>query len=216
MRTLKKTLILSLAFGLSLLALSLGTSPSASAESETSGDYVYIAKAGDSYTELARSSVIKFDQSTDEFELNTAQVTAAETWVTQEAGSPQINLGSQVTVSKASVEKFAKQAAELTDSAKGRWQKYADASSISVGELKDKVRSTVSEDTAQAEEQNESDQQKSTEEQSNNDQNTSDDNKSEDKKDDNKASRRWIVIAIVVLLVLAAVTLIRSSNAKDE
>lgn len=216
MRILKKTLILSLAFGLSLVALSLGTSQSASAESETSNDFVYTAKAGDSYTELARSSVIKFDQDSDEVELNAAQVTAAETWVTQEAGSPQINLGSQVTVSRASVEKFAKQANGLDDSAKGRWQKYADASSISVGELKDKVRTTVSEDTAQAEEQTESEQQKSAEEQSKNDQNTSDENKSEDNKDDNKASRRWIVIAIVVLLVLAAVTLIRSSNAKDE
>lgn len=215
MRALKKTLILSLAFGFSLLALSLSSSPSVSAESETDTNYVYTAKAGDSYTELARSSVIKYDLGTDDLELNAAQVTAAETWVTQEAGSPQVNLGAEVNVSKESVEKFAKQAADLDDSAKARWQKYADVSSISVGELKDKVRTTVTEDTAQAEEEAMTEEQKATEDQAKTDQ-AAEDEKNNENNDDNKASRRWIIIAIVVLLVLAAVTLIRSSNAKDE
>lgn len=214
MRALKKTLILSLAFGLSLVALSLSTSPSVSAESETDTNYVYTAKSGDSYTELARSSVIKYDQSNEELDLNAAQVTAAETWVTQEAGSPQINLGAEVSISKASVEKFSKQAGSLDDAAKSRWQRYADVSSISVGELKDKVKPTVTEDTAQAEEQAKTEEQKATEEaaQTNNEQAKTEDNKDENQ----KSSRRWIVIAIVVLLVLAAITLIRSSNTKDE
>lgn len=72
MRTFRKTLILSLAFGLSLVALSLGTSPSTSAESESDTAYVYTAVSGDSYTELARSSIIKYDQDNDDIDLNAA------------------------------------------------------------------------------------------------------------------------------------------------
>lgn len=221
MRTLRKTLILSLAFGFSLLALSLVTGGSASAETETSSDnYVYVAKSGDSYTELARSSIIKYDESNNDLSLNAAQVTAAETWVTQEAGSPAINLGSEVSVSKASVEKFAKQAAGLDGAAKARWQKYADASSITNGELKDQVLSTVDEDNSTSSDTS-SDQQSSTESESSDsskaaDSQSSDANKTEENKDDKKSSKRWVVVAIVVLLVLAALTLIRSSNAKDE
>lgn len=221
MRTLRKTLILSLAFGFSLLALSLATGGSASAETETSSDnYVYVAKSGDSYTELARSSIIKYDESNNDLSLNAAQVTAAETWVTQEAGSPAINLGAEVSVSKTSVEKFAKQAASLDDAAKARWQKYADASSITNGELKDKVLSTVDEDNSTSSDTS-SDQQSSTESESSDsskatDNQSSDASKTEENKDDKKSSKRWVVVAIVVLLVLAALTLIRSSNAKDE
>lgn len=221
MRTLRKTLILSLAFGFSLLALSLTTAGSTSAETENTAstdNYVYIAKSGDSYTELARSSVIKYDQSNNEIELNAAQVTAAETWVTQEAGSPAINLGSEVSVSKASVEKFAKQAASLDDATKARWQKYADVSSISNGELKDKVLPTVSEDQAAAENNtSESSNEEQDQTSENTEEQNSEESKTEESKDENKkSSKRWIVIAIVVLLVLAALTLIRSSNAKDE
>jgi lipopolysaccharide export LptBFGC system permease protein LptF len=219
MRILRKTLILSLAFGFSLLALSLTTSSSAAAESADS--YVYTAKSGDSYTELARSSIIKYDQSNKDLELNAAQVTAAETWVTQEAGSPAINVGQEVSVSKTSVEKFAKQASSLDDSAKARWQKYADASSITNGELKDKVLPTVDEDQA-ASSNSESSDSSSTDQSSDasseeNKTESADQTKTEDNKDgEKKSSKRWIVVAVVVLLVLAALSLIRSSNAKDE
>jgi cobalamin biosynthesis Mg chelatase CobN len=220
MRILRKTLFLSLAFGLSLIALSLTTSGSASAATEADS-YIYTAKSGDSYTELARSSVIKYDQGNNEIELGIAQVTAAETWVTQEAGSPAINVGQSVSVPKASVEKFAKQAAALNDAAKARWQTYANASSISVGELKDKVKATTSEDTtAQAQtESNTADdatEGEGTQTDEAQTEATTDEAKTEDNNDDKKSSRRWIVIAIVVLLVLAAVILIRSSNARDE
>jgi hypothetical protein len=214
MRILKKTLTLGLtlsfAFGLSLLALSLsGGSASAASQDDT-----YTAKAGDSYTELARSSVIKYDQATDSLTLNAAQVTAAETWVTQEAGSPAINVGQTVTVSKTSVEKFAKQAAELSDAAKARWKKYSDVSSISNGELKDKVKSTTSEDTTARVEA-----EKKAKEESTDANKDSSEEQAEDKEDDEnatKTSRRWIIVAIIVLLVLAAVTLIRSSNVKED
>ena len=211
MKIFKKTLILSLAFGISILALSLTTSSntSAASQAESEANYVYTAQSGDSYTELARASIIRYDLDTDSVELNAAQVTAAETWVTQEAGSPQINAGQEVLVSKESVKKYSEQAASLSDSAKSRWQAYADKGSITNGELKDKVRSTVSEVAAKTEADK-----KAAEQQNNNQENT--DNKTEDKQDDKKSSRRWVVVAIVILLVLAAVTLIRSSNQKDE
>ncbi len=204
MKFLKKSLFLSLAFGLSLLTLSLvsQTKTSAASQAETEANYVYTAQPGDSYTELARASIIRYDLDTEDVDLNAAQVTAAETWVTQAAGSPQIYVGQEVLVSKDSVQKYADQAASLDDSAKGRWQVYADKGSITNGELKDKVRDTVSEVAAKTAAQ------KAKDEASKNDQ--------EEKQDDKKASRRWVIVAIVVLLVLSAVTLIRSSNQKDE
>jgi hypothetical protein len=209
MRILKKTLTLSLAFGLSLLALSLTTTPSVAAEAatETETNYVYTAKAGDSYTELARSSLIKYDLDTEEVQLNAAQVTAAETWVTQEAGSPAINVGQEVSVSKASVEKFAKQAAELSDAAKARWQTYADASSITNTSLDEQVRTTTSEDEAMEMAEQEAQAQ------------ASDEAANQDEQSDEagqSSSRRWVILAVVALLVLAAVSLVRSSNQKDE
>lgn len=213
MKIFKKTLVLSLAFGLSILALSLTTTSNTSAatQSESEANYVYTAQSGDSYTELARASIIRYDLDTDNLELNAAQVTAAETWLTQDAGSPQINVGQEVLVSKDAVKKFSDQAAGLSDSAKARWQSYADRGSITNGELKDKVRQTVSEVAAKQEADK-----KAAEQQNNNQQENSENNTEENKSNDKNSSRRWVIVAIVVLLVLAAVTLIRSSNQKDE
>lgn len=207
MRTLRKSLFVFLAFGLSVLALGVvGTGSASAAE----GDFVYTAKSGDSYTELARSSVIKFDQESEDVSLNAAQVTAAETWVTQEAGSPAINVGEEVIVSRTSVEKFAAQAGGLDDAAKSRWQSYADRSSITVGRLEDKQKPTTEEDRAQ--------EQANSRQSNNNQEQSSERNREENESGstENPSSRRWIIIAIVVLLVLAAVTLMRSSNKKDE
>ena len=208
MRFLRKTLFFSLAFGLSLVALSLGNSQSASAATpaEAEANYVYTAVAGDSYTELARASVIRYDLDTESIDLNAAQVTAAETWVTQDAGSPQIQVGQEVLVSKESVQKYSDQAASLSEETKTKWQAYADKGSITNGELKEKVRATVSEVVAKVEAEKKASEQKAEE--------TS--KAEEASKTDSKTSRRWVIIAIVILLVLAAVTLIRSSNQKDE
>lgn len=208
MRFLRKTLFFSLAFGLSLVALSLGNSQSASAATpaEAEANYVYTAVAGDSYTELARASVIRYDLDTESIDLNAAQVTAAETWVTQDAGSPQIQVGQEVLVSKESVQKYSDQAASLSEETKTKWQAYADKGSITNGELKEKVRATVSEVVAKVEAEKKAAEQKAEE--------TS--KAEEASKTDSKTSRRWVIIAIVILLVLAAVTLIRSSNQKDE
>lgn len=213
MRILRKTLFLSLAFGLSLVALSLGTAQktSAASQAESEANYVYTAVAGDSYTELARASVIRYDLDTESIDLNTAQVTAAETWVTQDAGSPQIQVGQEVLVSKDSVQKYFEKAAGLSDDSKSKWQVYADKGSITNGELKDKVRATVSEVVAKVEAEKKATEQKAEEARQATEEASRDDNES-----DKKSSRRWVVIAIVILLVLAAVTLIRSSNQKDE
>lgn len=211
MKLLRKTLFLSLAFALSLIALSLGTSSKASAASpeQTEANYVYTAQAGDSYTELARASVIRYDLDTESIDLNAAQVTAAETWVTQAAGSPAIYVGEEVLVSKESVQKYSEQAAGLSDEVKSKWQVYADNGSITNGELKDKVRATVSEVAAKVEAEVKQAAQEKVDA-------VNEAKAEEEKKDDKKASRRWVIVAIVILLVLAAVTLIRSSNQKDE
>lgn len=213
MRILRKTLLLSLAFGLSLVALSLGASQktSAASQAESEANYVYTAVAGDSFTELARASVIRYDLDTESIDLNAAQVTAAETWVTQDSGSPQINVGQEVLVSKELVQKYSEKAAGLSDEVKSKWQSYADKGSITNGELKDKVRATVSEVAAKVDANKKASEQKTEESKKSSEESSKDDSKS-----DKKASRRWVIVAIVLLLVLAAITLIRSSNQKDE
>ena len=197
---LRKIILTSFALGLSLVALNVGSPASVSAESENNDSYVYVAKAGDSYTELARSSIIKFDEANDKVELNTAEVTAAETWLTQDAGSPAIQVGQEVKVSKANTEKFAKQADELSDEAKNLWQGYADKSSISNTDLKDQVKE---EGTA-------------TETPKDTEQSKVEDDKKNSENTEKKSSKKWLILAIVVLLILAAVSLIRSSSSDKE
>lgn len=208
MKFFKKTLILTLTFGLAIFALSISSSSSVSAASQqqTGANYVYTAQPGDSYTELARASIIRYDLDTEDIDLNAAQVTASETWVTQDAGSPAIYVGQEVLVPKESVQKYSEKAASLSDEVKNKWQVYADKGSITNGQLKDKVRETVSETAAKTAAIKKAAEQKS--------QNEAGEN--EEKKDDKKTSRRWVIIAIIVLLALAAVTLIRSSSQKDE
>lgn len=208
MKLLKKTIFLTLAFGMSLFALSIGAAKptSAASEEQSAANYVYTAQSGDSYTELARASIIRYDLDTEDIDLNAAQVTAAETWVTQDAGSPAIDIGQEILVSKESVQKYAEKAASLSDEAKSRWQTYADKGSITNGQLKDKVRETVSEVAVKTAAIKKAAEQKSKNEAG----------EQEEKKDDKKSSRRWVIIAIIVLLALAAVTLIRSSSQKDE
>lgn len=211
---LRRIILTSFALGLSLVALNVGSPASVSAESENNDSYVYVAKAGDSYTELARSSIIKFDEANDKVELNTAEVTAAETWLTQDAGSPAIQVGQEVKVSKANTEKFAKQADELSDEAKNLWQGYADKSSISNTDLKDQTRE---EGTAPVEAPAETPQtEQSTETPKDTEQSKVEDDKKNSENTEKKSSKKWLILAIVVLLILAAVSLIRSSSSDKE
>ena len=101
--------------------------------------FEYIAQSGDSYTLMARKAV-----QTSGFEtganLSEAQIIYVESNLTVLAGSPELNLGEKVTISKELVKQWSEKAKELTDAQQARWQVYANNANFntnSVGEARE-------------------------------------------------------------------------------
>lgn len=83
----------------------------------------YTAKAGDSYTVMARKAVqthAKLAKQT----LSQAEVIAAETYLTQGAGSPELEVGQRVKLEGKSIAAAVKKAQSLTASELSAWQTY--------------------------------------------------------------------------------------------
>lgn len=98
--------------------------------------FEYTAQPGDSYTLMARKAV-----QTSGFETGTnlteAQIIFVESNLTVLAGSPKLNLGEKVSISKELVKQWSEKAKELTDAQKAKWQVYANNANFntnSVGE----------------------------------------------------------------------------------
>ncbi|MCA9327409.1 hypothetical protein KDA14_02670 [Candidatus Saccharibacteria bacterium] len=85
--------------------------------------YAYTAKSGDSYTVLARKAVQTYGIR-EKVKLSLAQIVAAETFLTSNAGFPELNEGQSVTFNKDDVKAAVKQAQGLSDSQKAAWQAY--------------------------------------------------------------------------------------------
>ncbi len=85
--------------------------------------YKYVAQSGDSYSKLARKAVQTYAKK-NKLKFSNAKVIAAETWLTQEAGSPQINTGQAVEVKEATAKKFVDQANKLTSAKEALWNAY--------------------------------------------------------------------------------------------
>lgn len=77
------------------------------------------AKAGDSYTTLARQAVQDADSS-----LSKAQVIAAETFLTQNAGEPAVNVDQAVLIKQADLDKAIKKAKGLSKADIAAWKTY--------------------------------------------------------------------------------------------
>lgn len=97
--------------------------PSKPAANEDKSAYKFTANAGDSYTVLARQAIMKYSKDNKQ-NLSKAQIIAAETFLTQEAGSPQINEGQTVSVKKSAVSSVATKAKALSPSVLAAWQVY--------------------------------------------------------------------------------------------
>lgn len=95
----------------------------ATAEAAKTGEVTYTAQAGDSYTVLARKAIQAFasDSST---KVTKAQIVAAETFLTQDAGSPYLNFGQKVTLDKAVVAKAVAKAQALPAANLALWETY--------------------------------------------------------------------------------------------
>lgn len=226
-------------FSFTLFAVSLNANATVNAAEEdvptqSSSSYNYTATSGDSYTKLARMSILEYDKSNDEVLLDAAEVTAAETYLTQDAGSPYLEINQKVEISKDKVAQFVKQATELSDSSKKAWQRYANKSDV-LNTAESNSSSNQNNDADEAQNQEQSNEQPAEagdnedpankqDEQSNEqpagedgteDQQEAGEN-SQDVDDEDKSSRKWLILAVIVLLILAAITLIRSSGKEKE
>ncbi len=246
MRLKHKLLALSLVLALPIVVVSVGASSNVSAENQEGGEqYKYTAQAGDSYIKLARKSVISFDRDHDDFELDAARVTAAESWLAQEAGWPRLNVGQEVSIPKNSVEKYVNESKGISGAAETAWSKYAKMSTVAAdiksggqeaatpAENSEQSNSSEQAQPEQAQQTTESTENSNNSESTNNQggsetpaENNSGSNdeskKAEESKDkadessNNDASKKWWVLALVAMLVLVAASLIRSGSKKNK
>lgn len=94
------------------------------ADAANNGDnYTYKAGAGDSYTVLARKSVQAYAAAT-KVKLSPAQIIAAETRLTVDAGSILLNEGQTVAIKKSAVKSAVEVAQKLKGADLAAWEVY--------------------------------------------------------------------------------------------
>lgn len=96
------------------------------AESEEAAhdeSYAYVAQPNDTYSQMARKAIQTYGIN-HEVSLSNAQIIYAETLMTQEAGSPVLNDGQEVSIDEATVQSWVEKAGDLTDSQKSAWEAY--------------------------------------------------------------------------------------------
>ncbi len=92
-------------------------------EKAAEGERTYTAHAGDSYTVFARAAVQAYAEESG-VNVSRAQIVAAETFLTQDAGAPVLEIGQEVTLDKSAVSKAVEKAGALTSSELAAWQVY--------------------------------------------------------------------------------------------
>ena len=85
--------------------------------------YNYTAQAKDSYSKIARKAVQTYGKK-NKIALNNARVIAAETWLTKDAGSPQLVLGQKISIPEATVKAAVDKAVKLSDAKVKAWSVY--------------------------------------------------------------------------------------------
>lgn len=151
MKTIIKSLFLSvLLFGATTVGLTLtyaGTAvahdgedhskeETAQAEAPAEDAFVYEAQAADTYTQMVRKAIQSYGIE-NSVNLSGAEIVFAETNLTLEAGSPQLEVGQKVSISKETVKKWVEAAQKLDDATEGLWNYYVqfvDFNTDSVGE----------------------------------------------------------------------------------
>lgn len=154
MKLLTKTLVVAaLAFVAGFTVATLNTAPVMAHEGEdhseevaqTEGEnneeqaeeaktYTFTAQSGDSYSLIARKSIQIFGYDNQK-SLSEAQIIAAETWLTQEAGSPELNEGQEVALGSGSINSAVEKALALSDEQEALWQPYADSADFNTNNV---------------------------------------------------------------------------------
>jgi hypothetical protein len=103
---------------------------------QSAGSYKFVAQPGDSYTKIARKATQIFGID-NKVNLSGAQIVFVETNLTNAAGSPAINEGQTVEISKDTVKSWVEKALTLTESQQAAWNvyvPYVDFNTNDVGE----------------------------------------------------------------------------------
>lgn len=103
---------------------------------EDNTPYAYVAQPGDSYTKIARKAIQTYGWNKDT-NLSLEEIVAAETFLTTEAGSPELEVNQHVSLSEDAVKAAIEKAQGLDDAAKSLWSKYVgnvDFNTDNVGE----------------------------------------------------------------------------------
>lgn len=85
--------------------------------------YSYDAQPGDSYSKIARKAIQTYGIK-NKINLSQAKVIAAETWLTQEAGSPQLDAGQHIDVVESKVKTVVDKATKLSKTQEAAWNVY--------------------------------------------------------------------------------------------
>lgn len=100
--------------------------------------YSYMAQANDSYSVIARKAIQTYGIK-NKVKLSKAKILAAETWLTQDAKSPILNLGEKVQIDETKVKEAVDKSTKLSAAAESAWNVYAvgvDFNTNAVGQAK--------------------------------------------------------------------------------
>ena len=101
------------------------TNPNPNTPKPDKANYTYIARNGDSFVQMARASIDLYAKSTNT-SMTPAQRVAAETLLMDRAGSPELDVEQQVTLSADDVKKAVEEAQSLSDDELDGWDYFAD------------------------------------------------------------------------------------------
>lgn len=101
------------------------TSTSTTAEKKDSDHvtYKYIAQPNDSYSVIARKAIQTYGIN-KKVKLSKAKIIAAETWLTQDAKSPLLNIGQKVQIDETDIKEVVDKSTKLSASAEAAWNTY--------------------------------------------------------------------------------------------
>lgn len=85
--------------------------------------YKYVAQDGDNYSQMARKAIQTYGI-TNKVRLSQAKIIAAETWITQAAGSPYLELGQGVELKESTVKDNVDKAQKLSATDEAAWAMY--------------------------------------------------------------------------------------------
>jgi hypothetical protein len=176
--------------------------PSVVEKAEDGERLSYTAVSGDSYTRLARKAILKVDPT-----LSAAKVVAIESWMSNDAGNPDLNIGQVIEFNTTKIKSKIEMANKLSDLELANWQVYANNINLPL-----EVTPNIPDAGEKTDEANnkESDQDEAT---NNKDDSTS---KSGDSSDKDKESSKWPVIGLITAVMVGGIVALRKSEEEVE